>query len=117
MLRFLRIVSVAVALLTLGSTAHAEKRVALIVGNAGYAHAGALANPVNDAGDMTAALKRLGFEVIVGTDLDRRAFDGKLREFARALPKADVALFFYAGHGLQVSGRFGILSTIPKKPR
>ncbi len=100
-----RLVCVLIAFVALGSAAHAERRVALVVGNGAYTSAGALANPVNDAGDMSDALKRLGFEVIVGTDLDRRAFDGKLREFARALPKADVALFFYAGHGLQVSGR------------
>ncbi len=82
-----------------------ERRIALVVGNAAYTSAGALANPVNDANDIAAALKGLGFEVFSGTDLDKRSFDMKLREFSRALPKSDVALFFYAGHGLQVSGR------------
>lgn len=85
--------------------AQAERRIALVVGNAAYTSAGALANPVNDASDIASALKVLGFEVISGTDLDKRSFDIKLREFSRALPKSDVALFFYAGHGLQVSGR------------
>lgn len=87
------------------AAAQGERRIALVVGNGAYQSAGALANPVNDAGDMSSALKNLGFEVILGTDLDKRAFEGKLREFARALPKADVALLFYAGHGLQVGGR------------
>jgi uncharacterized caspase-like protein len=64
-----------------------------------------LPNPVNDAGDIAKALAGVGFEVILGLDLNKQAFDGKVRDFARALEKADVALFFYAGHGLQASGR------------
>lgn len=85
--------------------AQSERRIALVVGNAAYTNAGVLANPANDAGDMANALRQLGFEVIAGADLDKRSFDSKLREFSRALPKADVALLFYAGHGLQISGR------------
>jgi uncharacterized caspase-like protein len=86
-------------------TVLAAKRVALIVGNAAYANAAPLANPVNDAQDMAAALKRAGFEVILGLDTDKRSFDGKIREFARALEAANAAVLFYAGHGLQVGGR------------
>ena len=85
--------------------ARAERRVALVIGNAAYVASTPLANPVNDARDMSATLKGIGFEVIEGLDLDRRAFDGKVRDFARALAKADAALFYYAGHGLQVGGR------------
>jgi uncharacterized caspase-like protein len=83
----------------------AQERVALVIGNSGYQHATALANPVSDAKAMSAALKDLGFHVILGTDLDKRGFDGKVRDFARALGKADAGLFFYAGHGLQVGGQ------------
>jgi hypothetical protein len=83
--------------------ARAEKRVALVVGNTHYAHSPALSNPVNDANDVADVLKNLGFEVLLGLDLDKRAFDQKVREFARALRDADTAVFFYAGHGLQVS--------------
>jgi len=101
--RSLLAVAVAYALLVL--PAAAEKRVALVVGNSAYVHSGALSNPVNDAGDMGDALKQVGFEVILGLDVDKRAFDTKIRDFARALEQADVAVFFYAGHGLQVSGR------------
>jgi hypothetical protein len=54
---------------------------------------------------MAKALTEAGFEVILGLDLDKRGFDGKVRDFARALNEADVALFYYAGHALQVSGR------------
>jgi uncharacterized caspase-like protein len=95
--------SVLVALLLMLAPAKAEKRVALVVGNTHYEHSPTLSNPVNDANDIAAALKRLGFEVLLGLDLDKRAFDLKVRDFARALNDADTALFFYAGHGLQVS--------------
>lgn len=82
----------------------AYRRVALVIGNAAYRHTRALSNPGNDAADISAALKRLGFHVIEGLDLDKAAFEGKLREFAGALQGADIGAFFYAGHGLQVSG-------------
>jgi uncharacterized caspase-like protein len=85
--------------------AWAEKRAALVIGNAAYVNSGALANPVNDANDVAAVLGKMGFEVLLGVDLDKRGFDLKVREFARTLAQADVALFYYAGHGLQVSGR------------
>jgi len=85
--------------------AAAEKRVALVIGNSNYAQVAALPNPVNDANDIGSALKRAGFEVILGIDVDKRAFDTKVRNFADLLEGADAAIFFYAGHGLQVSGR------------
>ncbi len=85
--------------------ADAAKRVALVIGNAAYSQAGALTNPVNDAADMAKALTAFGFDVILGLDLDRRAFDEKLRAFSHALEDADTAVLFYAGHGLQVAGR------------
>ena len=83
----------------------AQKRVALVVGNSAYVNAGVLPNPANDARDFAAALKDMHFDVVLGIDLDKRGFDAKVRDFARALEKSDVALFFYAGHGLQVSGK------------
>ena len=89
----------------LAQPAAAQKRVALVVGNGGYTHAAALSNPANDAADMSDALKEVGIEVILGLDLDKRAFDGKVRDFAGALADADTGIFFYAGHGLQVAGR------------
>jgi len=99
------VLATVVGLGALVPSAQAEKRLALVVGNSAYVHSAPLTNPVNDAADMTAALKEAGFEVITGLDLDKRAFDLKVRDFARALAQADVAIFFYAGHGLQVSGR------------
>jgi uncharacterized caspase-like protein len=64
-----------------------------------------LPNPSNDAADVALALRNIGFDVIEGRDLERRAMEEKIREFGRRLDKADVALFFYAGHGLQVGGK------------
>ena len=105
MLRFRVLVGAVCALVLQLAPASAEKRVALVIGNAAYVHAGKLANPKNDATDMAANLKALGFEVILGTDLDKRGLDGKVRDFARALETSDAGVFFYAGHGLQVGGQ------------
>src|SRR6476469_3391312 len=90
--------------LCVGSAAHAGKRVALVIGNSAYQHAGELANTRNDAGDMAAALRIHGFEVLDGMDLDKAALERKIRAFAAALVGADVGVIFYTGHGLQISG-------------
>jgi hypothetical protein len=87
------------------SPSAAQKRVALVIGNSAYVHAGALANPANDARAIAAALQEQGFEALLGLDLDKRNFDGKVRDFSRLMSGADAAVFFYAGHALQVLGR------------
>src|SRR5215831_370604 len=84
---------------------HADQRVALVIGNSAYQHTPRLENPKNDATDMAAVLKQLGFQVIDGFDLDKTAFERKVRDFSVALRTAEVGLFFYAGHGLQVAGQ------------
>src|SRR5215470_11176379 len=84
---------------------HANQRVALVIGNSAYQHTAKLDNPKNDATDMAAVLKQLGFQVIDGFDLDKVAFERKVRDFSVALREAEVGLFFYAGHGLQVAGQ------------
>lgn len=89
----------------------AEKRVALVIGNSKYVEATPLANPVNDANDIASALKSAGFEVILGIDVDKRAFDTRVRNFGELLEGSDVAIFFYAGHGLQVGGRNYLIPT------
>jgi uncharacterized caspase-like protein len=95
----------------LSCPAMAEKRAALVIGNSAYLHTPKLINPRNDAADMGSALKKFGFEVIEGWDLDKAAFDRKLRDFADALEGAKAGVFFYAGHGLQVSGRNYLVPT------
>lgn len=82
----------------------AENRVALVIGNGAYHHAPRLTNPAHDAADVTAALKRSGFETILATDLDKAAMDEVTIRFARAARAADVALFYYSGHALQFAG-------------
>ena len=96
------------ALIALGwgaNDAMASKRVALVIGNSAYENASTLANPSNDASDIGTALNDLGFEVVIGTDLDNRAMRAKVREFGRLLRGADVAMLFYAGHAMQVGGK------------
>ena len=97
---------VLVFLFVLLPTAGAQtgQRVALVIGNGTYQNAGTLANPVNDALDMAAKLSALGFKVIEGHDVGKRDLETKIGEFSDALDGADAALFFYAGHGLQVDG-------------
>ncbi len=85
--------------------AAAEKRVALVVGNSAYKEVSPLPNPVNDANDIAAALKASGFDVVLGIDVDKRDFDARIRSFTQLLETADVAVLFYAGHGMQVGGR------------
>jgi hypothetical protein len=99
-----RVAIALVVMLLLPSAAWAQKRVALVIGNSAYQHTPKLTNPKNDATDVVAALKKHGFQVLEGFDLDKAAFDRKVRDFAVALSSAQVGVFFYAGHGLQVSG-------------
>ena len=94
----------ALALFAAAVPAQAAGRVALVVGNSDYAHIGRLPNPANDAADLGAALRRLGFEVTVARDADRTALNEALRAFTRRSQDADVALVFYAGHGMEMDG-------------
>lgn len=104
-----RLLAPILALLLLAPAAAAETRVALVIGNSAYRNTAALPNPRNDAAAMAAALQPLGFRVLSGFDLDRAHTETMLRDFADSLVDVDVALFYYAGHGLQVEGRNYIL--------
>ncbi len=95
---------ITIVLMLISSQALAAKRVALVIGNSAYQHVPMLPNPDNDAGDMAAKLKALGFEVVVGRDLDLSGVRRTVRDFVGKLDGADLALFYYAGHGLQVNG-------------
>ena len=88
------------------SVSSAAGRVALVVGNSDYEHerVGRLRNPTNDAADMGAALRRLGFEVTVTENAGLSALTDALRAFTRRSEGADVALVFYAGHGMEMDG-------------
>lgn len=85
--------------------AAADKRVALVIGNSTYMHAGDLANPRNDAEDVASSFERVGFKVIKGLDLSKQNMNQLIRKFARSLKGAQIGAFFYAGHGIQVDGK------------
>lgn len=80
-------------------------KVALVIGNSSYAHGGSLKNPVNDAHAMAEKLRSLGFDVVERQNIKAREYGGALREFRSKLKPGAVAVFFYAGHGLQVNGK------------
>lgn len=109
--RLILLAGVVVAALLPLSSAQAERRVALVIGNADYVHAKPLRNPKNDAIDMAEQLKKLGFEVVLGLDLDQANFARVIDQYARALDGADVGLLFYAGHGLQKDEKNYLVST------
>jgi uncharacterized caspase-like protein len=98
--------AVAASLLILhAQAAGAGSRVALVVGVSSYRHAPSLSNPINDASDLRSALRELGFEVLHSADADKAALDRSIRAFSKRISSADVALIFFAGHGLQVAGQ------------
>lgn len=80
-----------------------ERRTALIIGNGEYS-TGRLKNPVNDAADMAAALQKLGFTVILKKNAGLQTMEEALEDFGNRLKRGGVGLFYYAGHGVQVSG-------------
>lgn len=80
------------------------RKTALIIGNSEYGGASYLKNPVNDAGDISALLKKLGFSVITRLNAKNEDVDRELQKFEENLNKSDIGLFYFAGHGVQVSG-------------
>ena len=102
--RILIVISLMAAALTAHPT-RASDRVALVIGNADYAHVPRLANPLNDAGDMGAALARLGFAVTILENTGYQDMRRGLQEFMRAASGAAMAVVFYAGHGIEVDKR------------
>jgi formylglycine-generating enzyme required for sulfatase activity len=84
-----------------------SKRVALVIGNGAYRAEDLkpLANPVNDADDMARELRRFGFEVLAHKNLDRRRMKDAIAEFGRKASNAETALFYYAGHGIQIKNQ------------
>lgn len=89
--------------LLLAGPALADRRVALVIGNGAYSGTSELPNPGNDAVDIGAALKDLGFEVYLGVDQTLEAMQLLIDDFGRAAAESDAALFYYAGHAFQVA--------------
>ena len=96
----------ALLLTTLAVPAMAQgRKVALVIGNGSYQHAPALANPVNDAEAVATKLRGLGFEVSLQRNLTLAAMRRALRSFGDSANGAEVALLYFAGHGMQMGRR------------
>lgn len=91
--------------LYLAAPAVAGPRVALVIGNGNYVSVTPLKNPANDAKAVAQSLRELGFNVTLTLDLGKANFEKAIRHFADSLGGAEAAVFYYAGHGLQVDGR------------
>jgi hypothetical protein len=96
--------SAASLLISASTDAFADKRVAFVVGNGAYKNVPALPNPAVDAKSMAKLLRNVGFEVVEGSNLSRDKMTEKLLDFGKKAEGADVAIFFYAGHGIAVNG-------------
>jgi len=88
-----------------------ERRIALVIGNGAYASAPRLTNPPNDARLIAKNLRDIGYQVSEGVDLKRGDMEKLLADFLRGAATANVALFFYAGHGVQIDGQNYLLAT------
>jgi caspase domain-containing protein/putative peptidoglycan binding protein len=103
-MRFLIAAMSVATLLLSGNAALADKRVAFVVGNSAYKNVAPLPNPAVDARSMAKLLRNVGFDVVEGSNLTRDKMTEKLLDFGKRAENADVALFFYAGHGIAING-------------
>jgi uncharacterized caspase-like protein len=103
--------SLAGTFMALAQPAHAEKRVALVIGNNDYRNVPKLQKAVNDARTMGDTLKQLGFSVMAAENQTRQAFSQSLLAFDKAVEPGDTAFFFYAGHGFEIAGQNFLLPT------
>jgi hypothetical protein len=103
-MRYLTVIASLICMLFTAQAAKADRRVAFVVGNGAYKNVAQLPNPPIDAKAMAAALRNVGFEVVEGTNLTRDKMTEKLLDFGKKTQGADVAVFFYAGHGIAVNG-------------
>ncbi|TIR74780.1 MAG: peptidase C14 caspase catalytic subunit p20, partial [Mesorhizobium sp.] len=84
--------------------AHADRRVALVIGNAEYRNIPALKNPDKDAQDVANTFRLAGFDVFVAKDLTKLQFEERFRNYLAAADGADLAVVYYSGHGFQIGG-------------
>src|ERR1700758_4987046 len=103
--------SLAACLVAFSAPAHAEKRVALVIGNNDYKNVPKLQKAVNDARTMGDTLKQLGFNVMVAENQTRQQFSQTLLAFDNAVGAGDTAFFFFAGHGFEIAGQNYLLPT------
>src|SRR6267378_4247682 len=103
-MRYLTVIVSVFCMLFTADAAKADRRVAFVVGNGTYKNVSPLPNPPIDAKSMAAVLRNVGFEVVEGTNLTRDKMTERLLEFGKKAQGADVAVFFYAGHGIAING-------------
>jgi len=103
-MRTLTVIFSLICMLFAAGAAKADRRVAFVVGNGAYRNVAQLPNPPVDAKAMALVLRNVGFEVVEGTNLTRDAMTEKLLDFGKKAQGADVAVFFYAGHGIAIGG-------------
>jgi formylglycine-generating enzyme required for sulfatase activity len=105
-MRWISGVVAAFVLLAVSASAQAPRRAALVIANAVYAHAGRLANPPNDARAVADSLRRAGFQSVdLKADVSIANFRAALRDFRAKADGAQIALVYYAGHGIEANGR------------
>ena len=103
-MRYLTVILSLICMMFTANAAKADRRVAFVVGNGAYKNVAQLPNPPVDAKAMAGVLRNVGFEVVEGTNLTRDKMTEKLLDFGKKAQGADVAVFFYAGHGIAISG-------------
>ena len=103
--KFLACGLVFMAGLLFATAAAADRRVALVIGNAAYKNASSLSNTINDATAIATMFKNVGFEVVISrTDLGVVDFKRAVREFLITAENSDIAVVYYAGHGVEIGG-------------
>src|SRR5438445_10859309 len=109
--RLFAVMGLATCIAAFAAPAHAEKRVALVIGNNDYKNVPKLQKAVNDARTMGDTLNQLGFSVMVAENQTRQAFSETLLAFDKAVEAGDTAFFFYAGHRFEIAGQNFLLPT------
>src|SRR6266480_6915540 len=103
-MRYLTVIASLLCILFTAHAAKADRRVAFVVGNGTYKNVTPLPNPPIDATSMAGLLRNAGFDVVEGINLTRDKMTERLLEFGKKTQGADVAVFFYAGHGIAIGG-------------
>src|SRR6201992_1404716 len=103
-MRYIAIFLSLICIVFAADAAKADKRVAFVVGNGAYKNVAQLPNPPIDAKAMAQVLRNVGFDVVEGSNLTRDSMTERLLEFGKKAQGADIAVFFYAGHGIAISG-------------
>ncbi len=101
---WIALLAVILGLLSAAPGVAAERRIALVIGNSAYRSTDPLTNPRSDAEAVGRTLAQAGFEVTLLTDLDQRGLQIAMRDFGLKAESSDVALVYYAGHGIQFDG-------------